>query len=70
MENTTVQISDLMISNPGMTSFTQLEALVRQAALAGAVNLSFDLKPDYQDTPRNWQDRLEAVFCSAVPEIR
>lgn len=70
MENTTVQISDLMISHPDVTSFAGLEDLVRRAARAGAINLSFDLKPDYQDTPRNWQDRLEAVFCSVVPDIR
>lgn len=70
MENTTLQISELMINNPQMTSFTQLLGMVRRAAAAGAVNLSFDLKPDYQDTPRDWQDRLEAAFCSVVPEIR
>lgn len=70
MENSTIQISDLIISHPEISSFKDLEELVRKAARAGAINLSFDLKPDYQDTPRAWQDRLEAVFTSVVPEIR
>jgi hypothetical protein len=70
MESSTVQISDLIIAHPEVSSFKELEELVRRAARAGAINLSFDVKPDFQDTPRAWQDRLEAVFTSVVPEIR
>lgn len=64
MDNTTVQISDLMISHPDVTSFDSLKELVKKAARAGAVNLSFDLKPEYQDTPRDWRDQLEIAFTS------
>lgn len=64
MDDTTVQISDLMISHPNVTSFEGLKDLVKQAARAGAVNLSFDLKPEYQDTPRDWQTQLEIAFTS------
>jgi hypothetical protein len=24
--------------------------------------LNFDVKPDYRDTPRNWEWKLESVF--------
>ena len=64
MDNPTVQISDLMISHPDVTSFESLKNLVKTAARAGAVNLSFDLKPEYQDTPRDWREQLEIAFLS------
>lgn len=70
MENTTIQISDLIIAHPDVTSFAGLEELVKVAARAGAVNLSFDLKPEYTDTPRNWRDRLEIAFCSVIGDGR
>jgi hypothetical protein len=70
MEHTTVQISDLIIGHPDVRSFTGLEDLVKAAARAGVVNLSFDLKPEYTDTPRNWQDRLEIAFTSVVGDGR
>jgi len=61
-----VQISDLIISHPGMTSFAELEELVKEAARQGEIHLIFDLKPEYPDTPRKWQDRLEAAFTSVI----
>ena len=62
-----VQISDLIIAHPEITSFEQLEELVKEAARRGEIHLSFDLKPEYQDTPRKWQDRLETAFTSIIP---
>ncbi len=61
-----VQISDLIIHHPEVTSFEELEALVKEAARQGEIHLSFDLKPEYPDTPRKWQDRLETVFTSVI----
>lgn len=61
-----LQISDMIITHPEITSFSQLEELVKEAARAGTIHLSFDLKPEYPDTPRNWQDRLETAFLSIV----
>ena len=59
-------ISDMIITHPEVSSFRGLEELVKEAARQGAIHLSFDLKPEYPDTPRNWQDRLEAAFLSIV----
>lgn len=70
MEDTTVQISDLVINHPEVRSFAGLLELVKVAARAGAVNLSFDLKPEFTDTPRNWQDQLEIAFTSVVGDGR
>ncbi len=61
-----IQISDMIIAHPEITSFGGLEELVKEAARHGAIHLSFDLKPEYPDTPRNWQDRLEAAFLSII----
>ncbi len=64
------QISDLIIAHPEFTSFDQLEELVKEVARQGEIHLSFDLKPEYLDTPRRWQDRLETAFTSIIPRGR
>ncbi len=69
-EHNTLQISDIMLSHPQIKSFDELVELVKNAARAGAVNLVFDLKPEYLNTPRNWQDQLEAAFCSVIGDGR
>ena len=61
-----VQISELIISHPQMTSFEELEELVKEAARQGEIHLSLDLKPEYPDTPKKWQDRLETAFTSII----
>ncbi|MBJ7534258.1 sulfur relay protein DsrC [Rhodomicrobium vannielii ATCC 17100] len=61
-----IQISDIIIAHPEINSFEELESLVQEAARQGAIHLAFDLKPEYPDTPRNWQDRLEAAFLSII----
>jgi hypothetical protein len=56
------RLSDLIISNPDVQSFSELEKLVEQAGDQGHMFLEFDLKPDYRDTPRKWEWILEAAF--------
>ncbi len=58
-------LSDLIISHREITSYFDLESLVEAAAQDGMVVLHMDLKPDYQDTPRDWQKRLELAFYRA-----
>lgn len=60
-----VHISELIIRHPEVTSFSELERMVVQAAQDGEVHLYFDIKPDYPDTPRGWEKRLELAFCYA-----
>ena len=58
-----VMISELVIGNPNIQSFRELEEAVRQAARDGEMFLQFDIKPDFQDTPRrNWEIKLETAF--------
>lgn len=56
------RLSDLIISNPDVQSFPELERLVEQAGDRGHMFLEFDIKPDYRDTPRKWEWILEAAF--------
>ncbi len=58
-------LSDLIISHREITSYFDLESLVEAAAEDGMVVLHMDLKPDFQDTPRDWQSRLERAFYRA-----
>ena len=55
-------ISDLIIAHPEVTSFVELENLVVEAARQGEIHLYFDIKPEYPDTPRKWEQQLELAF--------
>jgi hypothetical protein len=57
-----IKVSDLIIGHPEVRSFRELERLVAAAAEHGYRFLQFDIKPDFVDTPRNWDFALEAVF--------
>jgi hypothetical protein len=57
-----VKVSDLMIEHPEVRSFKDLERLVIEAAKSGYRFLQFDVKPEFVDTPRNWDLVLEAAF--------
>jgi len=36
--------------------------IVRAMTSENMLYLNFDVKPDYRDTPRNWQWKLESAF--------
>ena len=57
-----MQLSDLIISNPEVSNFNDLTQLVVAVAKSGERFLYFDIKPDYRDTPSNWELKLEAAF--------
>lgn len=59
------RISELIISHPEITSFAELEELVVQAAKKGEIHLYFDIKPEFPDTPRKWEQQLELSFYRA-----
>jgi hypothetical protein len=57
-----VKLSDIIIQHPGINSFPQLLEAVRMMKSDDMLYLNFDVKPDYRDTPRNWEWKLETVF--------
>lgn len=60
------QLSDLIITNPDVTKFDELMELVQHVGESGEMFLEFDVKPDYRDTPKNWQWQLEAAFTRGL----
>lgn len=60
------KLSDLILQHPDVETFEELERLVAHAGESGQMFLEFDLKPDYRDTPRKWEWRLEAAFMQGL----
>jgi hypothetical protein len=57
-----LDLSEIIIQNPQINSFEELLQAVRQRGSEGQVLIQFDIKPDYPDTPRNWQWQIESAF--------
>ncbi len=57
-----VKISDIIIQHPEINSFPELLDAVRNMTSDNMLYLNFDVKPDYRDTPRNWQWKMEVAF--------
>ncbi len=62
MKTIEVKLSDIIIRYPEINSFNELRDAVRNITSDDVLFLNFDVKPDYRDTPRDWQWRLETVF--------
>ena len=60
------QLSDLIIGHPEVETFDQLIDLVKHAGASGEMFINFDVKPDYRDTPKNWQWILEGAFTRGL----
>jgi len=57
-----VKLSDIIIQHPEINSFPELLDAVRNMTSEHMLYLNFDVKPDYRDTPRNWQWKMEKAF--------
>ncbi len=56
-------LSDLIIQHPEVSSFADLLATIRKRAEVGdRFMLEVNLKPDFPDTPRNWEFLVESAF--------
>jgi hypothetical protein len=56
-------LSEIMIAHTDMESFEDLVAVVKKVSKTSNERFfKMDVKPDYQDTPDNWEDRIEAAF--------
>ena len=65
METIQILISDIIIQHPEINSFNELLAAVRRITSDDMLFLEFDVKPDYRDTPRDWQWQLEGAFIGS-----
>lgn len=58
-----VKISDIIIQHPEINSFVELLNAVRGITSDNMLFMAFDVKPDFRDTPRDWQWQLEGAFA-------
>ncbi len=65
MKTIQVMISDIIIQHPEINSFNELLDAVRNITSDDVLFLNFDVKPDFRDTPRDWQWQLEGAFSAA-----
>lgn len=57
-----IGISEIIIQHPEINSFSELLQAVGSITSDQVLFLDFDVKPDYRDTPRDWQWQLEGAF--------
>ena len=62
MAQSLMRLSDFMIRNPQVTDFPGLLEVIGNQEKHGMVMLEVDLKPEYPDTPRNWEALVENAF--------
>jgi len=54
-------LSEILIQNPDLGSFEELLSTVKERSKS-EMFFRIDVKPQYPDTPEDWEDRLEAAF--------
>ena len=57
-------LSEILIQNPDLESFEDLKEALVIVAKKGELFFRMDVKPPFFDTPKSWEDQLEAVFTS------
>jgi len=59
-----LQLSQIMIRHHEITSFADLLQVVRKYGQEGQIMFEYDLKPEYPDTPRDWEKQIEVAFLT------
>jgi hypothetical protein len=57
-----IYLSELLIQNPDFESFEELVQLI-ESKKEGEIHLKVDIKPNYPDTPPDWEDKIEGAFA-------
>ncbi len=57
-------LSEVMLQNPNIESFADLQDEIKRRASAGERFFRMDIKPPFADTPADWEDQLEASFTA------
>jgi hypothetical protein len=58
-------LSEVLLQEHELDSFEALKVAIGKRAEAGEMFFRMDVRPPFNDTPEDWEDRLEAVFSSA-----
>jgi hypothetical protein len=57
-------LSEVILQGQDIESFEELKEELKKRASGGEMFFQMDVKPEYADTPSDWQDKLEAAFTS------
>ena len=57
-------LSEVIMQGHDMQSFDDLVTELKKRAREGELFFRMDVKPQFPDTPADWEDRLEAAFTS------
>ena len=57
-------LSEVLMKNHDMSSFAELKEALKGEARQGQMFFEMDVKPQFDDTPTDWQDQCEAAFTS------
>jgi hypothetical protein len=56
-------LSEVLLRNHDVESFEDLlEVVKKETQESGEIFFDMDVKPQFADTPDNWEDRLEGAF--------
>jgi len=58
-------LSEILMKHHELDSFEDLVGIVREEGQQGEMFFRMDVRPPFQDTPEDWEDRLEGAFTSA-----
>ena len=58
-------LSEVLMQNHDLETFDDLVNKIGEEARSGHIHFRMDVKPPFNDTPEDWEDRLEAAFSGA-----
>jgi hypothetical protein len=58
-------LSEILLQEHQLDSFAGLIEKVQERARSGEMFFRIDVRPPFQDTPEDWENRLEAAFYAA-----
>ena len=61
-----IWLSEILIQEHDLASFADLQASVQSRAADGERFFGIDIKPQFSDTPENWEDVLESIFTAKI----
>ena len=59
-----IWLSEILIQQHELQSFEDLKEALQQRARDGEVFFGIDVKPQFADTPQNWEETLESIFVA------
>lgn len=59
-----IWLSEILLAEQQLASFSDLKQCLKQKAIGGEIFFGIDIKPQFSDTPENWEDLLESIFVA------